>query len=201
MADILLCSTCGKPNEVSSPTCASCGAPLSVEDAEAEMVERYQQKEFRWSWVFIGFFINLAFLCGGAFGLPLTGMGKFGLFGLGLLLPFLLGGFFTALISPRKTFAEPALAALFAIIVLMVGIFLGLFYQIEQARSGLEIINSIRLMWTREAFKAGADLWSGVFGPSLITLAFVGPMGFLLARIGAWFGEKAQGTTRVPKRG
>jgi hypothetical protein len=201
MADILLCGTCGKPNDSTASTCAACGAPLSIDELEAERAGRYQQQEFRWSWVLIGFIINLAFIGGGIFGLPMTGIGKFGLFGLGLLLPFFLGGFFTAVISPRKTFTEPALAALLAIILIMVGVFLGLYYNIEQAKAGLDIINAIRLMWTREAYKVSTDLWSAVVGPALITLAFLGPMGFLLARIGAWFGEKVQGTTRIPKRG
>jgi len=200
MADILLCSKCGAQNNASQEACSSCGAPLSLDAADSEDRDRYQQMEFRWSWVGIGFLITLVFLAAGTFALPMTGLSKFGLFGLGLVLPFFLGGLLTALISPRKTFVEPALAAVFALVALMATIFIGLYLDVHKAEAGLPIVNTIRLIWTKEVFAPGAGLWSAVFKPLLPTFALVGPVGFLLALLGSWFGEKMQGTTRAPRR-
>jgi hypothetical protein len=197
MADILLCSKCGAQNNATLESCSSCGAPLSLDAAESEEQGRYQQLEFRWAWVGVGFLITLLFLGAGTFALPRLGLSKFALFALGLILPFFLGGLLTALISPRKTFIEPALAAVFALLALVSGIFLGLYLRIDHAAGGLAIVDTIRLIWTRESFQPGSGLWSAVFRPLLPTVALVGPIGFLLALLGSWFGEKMQGTTRV----
>jgi hypothetical protein len=114
---------CGFKNPESIERCRSCGAKveeLSTSYSDEEAYERrYQQDSFEWKWVIrssVAFLVaNIVILVG----LP-KAISTFDPQGLaGLLIAvgiFLVGGIGVGLISPGKTFLEPALGALIAVI-------------------------------------------------------------------------------------
>jgi hypothetical protein len=119
----ITCPMCGFKNPESVERCRSCGAKveaLSSSYSEEEAYERrYQQDSFEWKWAVRS---AIAFLLAQVVilvGLPFV-IATFDPQGLaGLLISvgiFLVGGIGVGLISPGKTFIEPAVGALLAVI-------------------------------------------------------------------------------------
>jgi hypothetical protein len=119
----ITCPMCGFKNPESVERCRSCGAKveaLSSTYSEEEAYERrYQQDSFEWKWAVrsaVAFLIAQVVIL---VGLPFV-IRSFDPQGLaGLLISvgiFLVGGIGVGLISPGKTFIEPAVGALIAVI-------------------------------------------------------------------------------------
>jgi hypothetical protein len=121
--DEITCPMCGFKNPAKQERCRSCGAKVetltATYSAEEQHARRYQQEDFEWKWALIG-----AALFGGLqsviLGLLPRLIGSFdpqGLPGLMLSVPiFFLGGIALGIISPGKTFIEPAVGAMIATI-------------------------------------------------------------------------------------
>jgi hypothetical protein len=119
----ITCPMCGFKNPESIERCRSCGAKveeLSSSYSEEEAYERrYQQDSFEWKWAVRSALAFLAAQVVILVGLPFV-VRTFDPQGLaGLLISvgiFLVGGIGVGLVSPGKTFIEPAVGALIAVI-------------------------------------------------------------------------------------
>jgi DNA-directed RNA polymerase subunit RPC12/RpoP len=117
------CPMCGFTNPESIERCRSCGAKVeelsSTYSDEQAYERRYQQDSFEWKWAARSAIAFLAAQIVILVGLPFV-IRSFDPQGLaGLLISvgiFLLGGVGVGLVSPGKTFLEPALGALIAVI-------------------------------------------------------------------------------------
>jgi hypothetical protein len=123
-AEEIVCTVCGATNAATLQRCSSCGAKLealgAVElTAEEAFARRNQQDTFEWKWVFIAFaiFITLGGLFLGALPFVIPNFDPQGLPGLlittGL---WFAGGIVIGILSPGKTFIEPAVGALMAVV-------------------------------------------------------------------------------------
>lgn len=117
------CPMCGFKNPESIERCRSCGAKveeLSSTYSDEEAYERrYQQDGFEWKWAIrsaVAFLaVNIVFLVGLPFVIKVYD--PQGLAGLLISVGiFLAGGIGVGLVSPGKTFLEPAVGALIAVI-------------------------------------------------------------------------------------
>jgi hypothetical protein len=119
----ITCPMCGFKNPADQERCRSCGArveALTVSySAEEEHARRYQQDEFEWKWALIGaaLFSGLQLLVLGLLPGVISSFDPQGISGLMLSVPvFFAGGIVMGLISPGKTFVEPAVGAMLAAI-------------------------------------------------------------------------------------
>lgn len=119
----ITCPMCGFKNPESIERCRSCGAKveeLSTTYSDEEASDRrYQQDSFEWKWAIrsaVAFLVAQVIIL---VGLPFV-ISSFDPQGLaGLLISvgiFLVGGIGVGLVSPGKTFIEPAVGALIAVI-------------------------------------------------------------------------------------
>jgi hypothetical protein len=117
-AKAFVCSSCGfKQNPAGSSRCASCGAKLEdLGRARRNSPEdRYQQEGVSIQWLLIAFLVQGVLTGAVVFGLPLvlTFLDFEGQNGMLVCIPvWFLGGLLVGLISPGRTFIEPAVAAL-----------------------------------------------------------------------------------------
>jgi len=120
----LICHMCGFKNGAASKRCSSCGARLealgSTDLTEEEAFERrHQQDGFEWKWVFIAFgvyFVMQAIILV-ALDFVIDAYDPQGLPGLIISAAvWFVGGMIVGFISPGKTFLEPAVGALFAVV-------------------------------------------------------------------------------------
>ena len=119
----IICSICGATNDASAARCTSCGAKIDVLEreltAEEEHARRYQQESFEWKWVAISFAIYATFQAIALALLPMV-IDAYDPQGLpGLLISagvWFVGGALVGFISPGKTFIEPAVGALLAVV-------------------------------------------------------------------------------------
>ncbi len=119
----IVCTVCGAKNPADLPRCRSCGARLEKLDRELSPEElearRYQQDSFEWKWVGVSFgvyFLLQAFFLA-LLPLFLSSYDPQGLPGLGISVGvWFVGGIVVGFISPGKTFLEPAVGALLAVI-------------------------------------------------------------------------------------
>ena len=119
----ITCPMCGFKNPEGIERCRSCGAKveeLSTTHSEEEGYERrYQQDNFVWKWAIRS---ALAFLVAQvvilvALPFAISSYDPQGLAGLLISVGiFLAGGFGVGLVSPGKTFIEPAVGAMIAVI-------------------------------------------------------------------------------------
>ena len=121
--DTISCAVCGASNPATSPRCASCGARLEeltrdlTEDEEA--ARRYQQETFEWKWVLIAFVLDMILGALVFAGLPLVistydPQGSVGLAIAGCV--WFVGAVIVGRLSPGKTFLEPPVGALLAVL-------------------------------------------------------------------------------------
>jgi hypothetical protein len=123
-ADEIMCPVCGVKNPASASRCNSCGArieALSSTDLteEEERARAHQQDTFEWRWVFVALFIYLTLqgLILGALPLVISTYDPQGLPGLLISAGvWFLGGIVVGFVSPGKTFFEPTVGALIAVI-------------------------------------------------------------------------------------
>jgi hypothetical protein len=114
---------CGFKNPADLERCHSCGARIEELRAsyspEEEQARRYQQETFEWKWALIGavLFSALQLLVLGLLPRVISSFDPQGISGLILSVPvFFVGGIVMGLISPGKTFVEPAVGAMLAAI-------------------------------------------------------------------------------------
>ncbi len=120
----LICAVCGANNPANIQRCRSCGAKLESLSSmdlseEEERARRMQQDGFEWKWVFIAFAVYVTLQAIFLFGLRFV-IATYDPQGLpGLLISagvWFVGGILVGAISPGKTFLEPTVAALLAVI-------------------------------------------------------------------------------------
>jgi hypothetical protein len=119
----ITCPMCGFKNPADLERCHSCGARVealtATYSAEEEHARRYQQDTFEWKWALIGaaLFSGLQLLVLGILPGIISSFDPQGIGGLMLSVPvFFAGGIVVGVISPGKTFVEPAVAAMLAAI-------------------------------------------------------------------------------------
>lgn len=123
-AQEIVCPVCGFKNPATAERCASCGArveALGMVDLteEEERERRHQQDSFEWKWVFVSFAIYLSlqavFLV--ALYVAIATYDPQGLPGLVISAAvWFFGGIVVGFISPGKTFVEPTVGALLAVV-------------------------------------------------------------------------------------
>lgn len=122
MADTVTCPMCGFENQGNAVRCVSCGAKVEAlgtgEYTEEEwLARRFEQENFEWKWAGIACGIYLALQVVALVILPLiiSSYDPQGLAGLGVsVLIWFLGGIVMGVVSPGKTFLEPAVGAAIA---------------------------------------------------------------------------------------
>jgi hypothetical protein len=116
----VLCASCGfARNPPASVRCASCGAKIEdlskAKRREDELTRRYQQHSVSVQWLLIAFLVQGVLTAALIFGLPMVlPMLDFeGQNGMLVCIPvWFLGGLLVGMISPGRTFVEPAVASL-----------------------------------------------------------------------------------------
>ncbi len=118
-----VCTVCGARNPADLPRCRSCGAKLDKLERELspeeEAARRYQQDTFEWKWVGVSFGIYFVLQAIFLAALPLVipTYDPQGLPGLGISMGvWFVGGMIVGFVSPGKTFLEPAVGALLAMV-------------------------------------------------------------------------------------
>jgi len=123
-SDTIVCSICGAENDANQDRCTSCGAKLDPLEgraltAEEEHAKRHQQEGFHWKWVLIAVSIYLVLQAIALIALPMA-IDAYEPEGLSALLIsaaiWFVGGAFVGFISPGRTFLEPTVGALLAIV-------------------------------------------------------------------------------------
>lgn len=118
----IVCAICGFKNPGTAARCVSCGARLDAGtidplDEEAQG-RRYQQHAFTWKWAFVAFGINVVLQAIVLVLLPAVLSDVYDPQGTpGMLLSaaiWFVGGIITGLLSPGRTFYEPAVGAFMA---------------------------------------------------------------------------------------
>lgn len=119
----LICHTCGAKNDETAQRCLQCGARLEEVrpdyTPEEEAARRFSQEGFAMKWALLGFVIYTVVQGISLVIAPkiIPGYDPQGWGGLAVsLLVWLSGGFVIGVVSPGRTFAEPAVAALVAAI-------------------------------------------------------------------------------------
>src|SRR2546423_35437 len=117
----VICPSCGfQQNPPGSARCASCGAKLEElgrgkRSREEELARRYQQEGVSLQWLLIAFVVQGVLTAALVFGLPmvLPLLDFEGQDGMVVCIPvWFLGGLLVGMISPGRTFIEPAVASL-----------------------------------------------------------------------------------------
>jgi hypothetical protein len=117
----IVCSSCGfSKSPPGSARCASCGAKIEElgkgkRTREEELARRYQQEGISVQWLAIAFLVQAVLTGALIFGLPmvLTILDFEGQNGMLVCIPvWFLGGMLVGMISPGRTFIEPAVASL-----------------------------------------------------------------------------------------
>lgn len=117
----IVCPVCGFRNSIEQERCVSCGAKVELVSASAlqddHRTRRYQQDDFEWKWALIGAALFSAVQTSVLGLLPaiIDSFDPQGMAGLLLSVPtFLVGGLAIGVLSPGKTFLEPAMGACMA---------------------------------------------------------------------------------------
>ena len=123
-SDVIVCSICGAQNEGNQVRCTSCGAKLeSLENRaltpEEAHARRHQQEGFHWKWVLVAVSIYLVMQAVALILLPMV-IDAYEPEGLSALLIsaaiWFVGGAIVGFISPGRTFLEPTVGALLAVV-------------------------------------------------------------------------------------
>lgn len=122
MADTLTCPMCGFENQAGVTRCVSCGAKMEAFGAgeyteEEALARRFEQDHFEWKWAGIacGIYLGLEVVALVVLPLIISSYDPQGLAGLGIsVIIWFLGGMVMGIVSPGKTFLEPAVGAALA---------------------------------------------------------------------------------------
>ena len=117
----IICPMCGFKNPADAGRCRSCGAKVeelvTTRTAEEEHARRYQQDDFEWKWALAASAVYMTIQAVILIALPMV-ISSFDPQGIkGLLLSvvvWFVGGIVVGVVSPGKTFIEPAVGALIA---------------------------------------------------------------------------------------
>jgi len=120
----IVCPMCGHKNAANVARCVACGAKLeslgNVEyTEEEELARRHQQEGFEWKWAILSFVVYLILqaIILGVLPRILSFYDPQGLAGLMIsVVVWFVGGIVVGAISPGKTFVEPAVGALIAVV-------------------------------------------------------------------------------------
>jgi hypothetical protein len=173
--DQIVCHVCGFKNAADAPRCTSCGARLEAVSAEysteEEAARRNQQTGFEVKWVVVAFAIYFVFQTIALAMLPrvIASYDPQGFPGLMISVAvWFVGGIVVGWISPGRTFIEPAVGALIAVVPTIA-----------------------YLMWVTPG-----DPGERGFEPSILAYTIGGLLGTMISLFGAFIGEKIQGLTR-----
>ena len=122
--DPIVCPMCGFRNPPNAARCASCGARIEAGTAsgltaEEERARKYQQQSFEWKWAFVSFGIYGILQAIILVALPFVISSYDPQGTAGMLISaavWFVGGIIVGVISPGKTFVEPAVGALIAVV-------------------------------------------------------------------------------------
>ena len=117
----IVCPMCGFKNPADEERCSSCGArveALRVSYTDDEVLQRrYQQEDFEWTWaaLAVGVAAGMQALVLGLLPRLIYAFDPQGLSGLMLSVPvFFVAGIVLGIVSPGKTFVEPAVGSMLA---------------------------------------------------------------------------------------
>jgi hypothetical protein len=126
-AEEITCPMCGFKNPEDQERCRSCGAKVEAlavsYSAEEAHARRYQQEDFEWKWALLAaaVFTGLQGVVLGVLPALVHTFDPQGLPGLMLSVPvFFAGGIVLGLVSPGKTFIEPAVGGMIAAVPALV---------------------------------------------------------------------------------
>jgi hypothetical protein len=122
MAETVTCSMCGFENPAAAKRCVSCGAKIEAFGAaeyteEEALARRFEQENFVWKWAGIacGVYLSLQLVVLVILPLIIRTYDPQGLAGLGISVAiWFVGGIIMGMVSPGKTFLEPAVGAALA---------------------------------------------------------------------------------------
>lgn len=122
MAEKVTCQVCGFGNQAGAGRCVSCGAKLEAlsegeYSEEEKLARRFEQDTFEWRWagISLGIYVFLQAIVLVLLPRLIYNFDPQGLPGLGLsVLIWFVGGIVMGLISPGRTFVEPAVGAALA---------------------------------------------------------------------------------------
>lgn len=119
----ITCPMCGFKNPADAGRCRSCGAKVEALTAsysdDEQQARRYQQEDFEWKWALVacGVYLVLQALILALLPRLIPAFDPQGLPGLMIsVLVWFVGGIAVGFISPGKTFVEPAVGALLAVL-------------------------------------------------------------------------------------
>lgn len=175
--DQVICHVCGFKNAVDAERCVSCGAKLeelaASYSAEEESRRRNQQQGFAPKWAAAAFGVHLALQAIALVALPAV-IDSYDPQGFAALMisvgVWFLGGILTGVLSPGKTFVEPAVGALLAV--------------------------GPTVWWIIEITPAAPERLSGGFQLPMAAYLIGGLLGGMISLFGAFLGEKIQDGTR-----
>ena len=175
--DQVICHVCGFKNEPTAERCVSCGAKLEelsgAYSAEEEVRRRNQQSGFDIKWAGISFVVYLALqgIILAALPMVIEAYDPQGFSGLMISFAvWFVGGILVGFMSPGKTFFEPALGALLAVIPTV-------WWLVSQTPSGPEHLG-------------------GGFQLTMPAYVIGGLLGGMISLFGAYVGERLQDATR-----
>ena len=179
--DMIVCHVCGFKNEPTVARCTSCGAKLEEISAtytdEDIARKRNQQQGFDIKWAAIAFLVYLLLQVIVLYLMPML-IDTYDPQGFGGLLVSLAvwfaGGLLVGFLSPGKTFYEPAVGALLAVVPTI-------FYLIKTTPAAPEHLG-------------------GGFQVSILTYVVMGLMGGMISLFGAFLGERAQDKMAASKK-
>ncbi len=124
MADTVTCPMCGFENQGGATRCVSCGAKIEALGAgdyteEESLAKRFEQENFEWKWAGIacGVYVAMQFMFLFVLPMLISSFDPQGLAGLAIsVVIWFFGGIVMGVISPGKTFLEPAVGAAIAAI-------------------------------------------------------------------------------------
>lgn len=175
--DQVICHVCGFKNAPTAERCVSCGAKLEElsgeYSAEEEARRRNQQEGFAIKWAVLSFVVYLTLQAVVLVALPLAiemydPQGFSGLMvSVGV---WFCGGILVGFVSPGKTFLEPAIGALLAVVP--------------------------TVWWLASTTPSGPEHLGGGFSLTMSAYVIGGLLGGMISLFGAFLGEKLQETTR-----
>ena len=179
--DSVICHVCGFKNALNADRCVSCGAKIDAAGGmySEEEASRHEalQKGFSWLWLGIAFgtYLVLQLIVLVALPAVIDSYDPQGFSALMLSVAvWFVGGLAVGFLSPGKTFFEPALGALFAVVP--------------------------TILWVINTTPGAPEHLDGGFQLTMPVYILGGILGGLVSLFGAFLGEKAQEMTQKDKK-